>query len=112
MQGSKPLRFVVGSALLLGAPLLVGCEEAVESPNVNTTAPPTVAPEGEGVPLPSTEEPSEDLADSELLERPHVNVGPDEPPPDEPPPEERPPEEPPSPMRTNSGPFRRAPVIE
>ncbi|MCB9600033.1 MAG: hypothetical protein H6721_00360 [Sandaracinus sp.] len=65
MLGSKPkrLRFVVGSALLVSAPLVVGCEDA-EPPNVNTAyiepppnpvgeQPATV--EGAGVPLPRTE---------------------------------------------------------
>lgn len=67
MLGSKPkrLRFVVSSALLVSAPIVVGCEDAVEPPNVNTAyiepppnpvgeQPPTM--EGVGVPLPVTEE--------------------------------------------------------
>lgn len=64
MQGSRPrrLRFVVGSVLLVGAPLMTGCPED-EPPIVNTpplppnpvgTEPPqTPTMEGVGVPLPT-----------------------------------------------------------
>ena len=108
-MSSKPLHFVVGSALLVGAPLSVGCEK-VEPPNVNTVAPvehpPVEAPpEGVGVPLPRSSMENQPEEPSEVVEGPRVNPGPEEAPPAEPPPEE-----PPSPMRTNSGPFRRAPV--
>ncbi|MCU0672099.1 MAG: hypothetical protein MUE69_04830 [Myxococcota bacterium] len=63
MHGSKPkrLRFVVGSVLLVGAPLASGCSD--EAPMVNTPPPlmtnpigtesPPTMTEGVGVPLPT-----------------------------------------------------------
>lgn len=70
MQGSRPrrLRFVVGSVLLVGAPLIAGCPED-EPPIVNTPPlppnpfgteePPPQTPtmEGVGVPLPTPDAP-------------------------------------------------------
>lgn len=69
MQGSKPrrLRFVVGSVLLVSAPMMPGCSE-VEPPMVNTRPlppnpfgteePPPQTPtmEGVGVPLPTPDD--------------------------------------------------------
>ena len=63
MQGSKPrrLRFVVGSALLVGAPLAFGCDDGIPTSNpvyvepTHNVPPPLTTPtmDGMGVPLPS-----------------------------------------------------------
>lgn len=98
MQGSKPrhLRFVVGSALLVGAPLAFGCSDGLTTSNpvfVEPTdnvspelEPTTPTMEGVGVPLPSPNTVAHPMPDPNTVtqEAPTPNtVAPPEPPPEE-----------------------------
>jgi hypothetical protein len=82
MQGSKPkrLRFVVGTVLLVGAPLMTGCSE--EPPMVNAPPlPPTPPPqsptlEGVGVPLPTSNPVAEPMPTPNTVAQPEATPEP------------------------------------